>query len=416
MAREAHKLPVSGMTAGEALARLESLAASAHHELAGRTDAGSDVLHYLAENGAPATRRAVAANPAAAPHTNRYLADDQDDDVRSELARKIARLLPGLSKDESDHLRQITIETLERLAKDQVTRVRAILAEEIKHSADVPKFIVQTLARDLETLVAAPILEYSPLLSDNDLLEIIATARADEVLTTIARRKPLDAKVADAIVSSLEIPAVAALLANPDARIREKTLDELAAQAEKVQAWHEPIALRTDLSKRAIWRIASFVGSSLIEQLVARYGLDEDVGNHLNKELRSRLQDEGKSEKPVVANAAKDVAAAKASGTLNESFVDAAAGAGQRDTVVVALATISGVAEATVRKIFATRSAKPITALVWHAGLSMRLAFRIQSFVLKLPSGELLPARSGVHFPMTEDEMRWHLGYFNIAS
>jgi len=415
MAREAQKLPAPGLSAGEALARLETLAAHAHHELAGRTDAGSDVLHYLAENGAAATRRAVAANPAAAPRTNRYLSDDEDDDVRSELARKIARLMPGLSRDESDHIRQITIETLERLAKDQVTRVRAILAEEIKHSADVPKFIVKTLARDVETLVAAPILEYSPLLSDTDLLEIIATARAEEVLTAIARRKPLDAKVADAIVSSLEIPAIAALLTNPDARIREKTLDELAAQAEKVQAWHEPIALRTDLSKRAIWRIASFVGSSLIEQLVARYGLDEDVGSHLNKELRTRLQDEGKAEKPVASNAAKDVAAAKAAGTLNEAFVDAAAGAGLRDTVILALSTLGGVPEATVRKIFATRSAKPVTALVWHAGLSMRLAFRIQTFVMKLASGELLPARSGIHFPMTEDEMRWHLGYFDIA-
>ncbi|MBL6937560.1 MAG: DUF2336 domain-containing protein [Alphaproteobacteria bacterium] len=403
------------MSADEALTRLEALAAHARHELAGRTDAGREVLHYLAQNGAPATRRAVAANPSAAPDTNRCLADDQDDEVRAELARKIARLMPGLSKDESDRIRQITIETLERLAKDQVTRVRAILAEEIKNSVDVPKFIVQTLARDVHTLVAAPILEYSPLLSDTDLLEIIATARAEEVLTAIARRKPLDAKVADAIVSSLEIPAIAALLANPDASIREKTLDELAAQAEKVQSWHEPIALRTDLSKRAIWRIASFVASSLIEQLVARYGLDEELGNHLNKELRARLQDEGKAEKRA-GNAAKDVAAAKAAGTLNEAFVDVAAGASQRDTVILALSALSQVPEATVRKIFAARSAKPVTALVWHAGLSMRLAFRIQSCVLKLGTNELLPARAGVHFPMTEDEMRWHLGYFNIAA
>ncbi len=192
-----------------------------------------------------------------------------------------------------------------------MTRVRAILAEEIKHSADVPKFIVSTLARDLESLVAAPVLEYSPLLSDTDLMEIIAAAKAEEVLAAIARRKPLDPKVADAIVSSLDIPAIAALLANPDARIREKTLDELAAQAEKVQAWHEPISLRTDLSRRAIWRIASFVGSSLIEQLVARYGLDEDIGHHLNKELRARLQDEGKPEKPRRHRNAAKVAAAR---------------------------------------------------------------------------------------------------------
>ena len=251
-------------------------------------------------------------------------------------------------------------------------------------------------------------------MSDNDLLEIIATARAEEMLSAVARRKPLDPKVADAIVGSLEIPAIAALLANPDARIREKTLEDLADQAEKIQAWQAPLVLRADLSRRAIWRIASFVGSSLIEQLVARYGLDEEVGQHLNKELRARLQQEQKAEAPP-NNAAKDVAAAQAAGQLDDSFVDEAASDGKRDVVIHALSTLGKVPEATVRKILGTRSAKPVTALVWRAGLSMRVACRIQSFVMKLSGGELLPARSGIHFPMTEDEMRWHLGYFDIA-
>jgi uncharacterized protein (DUF2336 family) len=403
------------MTRDQALALMEERAQTAHGELAGRTDAGTEVLHYLAQNGAAATRRAVAANPAAAADTNRRLADDADEDVRAELARKIARLMPNLPAEESEHVRALTIETLERLALDQVARVRAILAEEIKSQGGIPKFIVQTLARDAETLVAAPILEYSPLLSDADLMEIIATAKAEEVLGAIARRRPLDADVSDAIVSSLDISAIAALLANPDAKIREKTLDALAAQAEKIQSWHVPIVLRADLSRRAIARIASFVGTSLIEQLVARYGLDPEVERELNRELRTRLQDEGKAQNVARDGAARDVAAAKAAGKLEETFVDAAANAGQREVVILSLATLGNVPEPTVRKIFASRSAKPVTALVWHAGLSMRVAFRIQNFVMKLKAGELLPARAGVHFPMTEDEMRWHLNYFEVT-
>ncbi len=414
MAPEAQKA-ADRMTREEALARLETHTQHAHGDLASRTDAGSAVLHYLAENGAVATRRAVAANSAAAAHTNRHLADDNDDEVRVELARKIARLMPNLSDEESDHVRALTIETLERLASDQVTRVRAILAEEIKTQDCVPKFIVMTLARDVESLVAAPILEYSPLLSDADLMEIIAAAKAEEVLAAIARRKPLNQDVSQAIVSSLDIPAIAALLANADAKIREKTLDDIANQAEKIQSWHIPLVLRADLSKRAIWRIASFVGSSLIDQLVSRYGLDPEIKSHLNKELRARLQEDDKPENVGLDHAARDVAAARASGKLDEAFVEAAANAGQRDTVMLALSALGNVPEATVRKIFASRSAKPVTALVWHAKLSMRIAFKIQSFVMKLSAGELLPARAGVHFPMTEDEMRWHLGYFDVA-
>ena len=57
---------------------------------------------------------------------------------------------------------------------------------------------------------------------------------------------------------------------------------------------------------------------------------------------------------------------------------------------------------------------KPATALVWRAGLSMRVAFKIQTFLLRLPTATLLPAREGVHFPLTEDEMRWHLSYFGL--
>jgi uncharacterized protein (DUF2336 family) len=415
MTRRAHRPEEQSLTRDRALALMEERAQSAHDDLAGRTDAGADVLHYLALNGASATRRAVAANPGAAAHTNRHLADDADDDVRAELARKIARLMPDLPDEENEHIRALTIETLERLARDQAARVRAILAEEIKNQAGVPKFIVEILARDIETIVAAPILEYSPLLSDTDLMEIIATAKAEERLAAIARRRPLDAIVSDAIVSSLDISAIAALLANPDAKIREQTLDRLAEQAEAIQTWQAPIVLRADLSRRAITRIASFVGSNLIEQLVARYSLDPAIKRDLNKALRARLKVERTAENAAVDAAAAEVAAAKTAGSLDEDFVDTAAVAGRREIVLLALAAMADVSEPAVRKIFASRSAKPITALVWRAGLSMRVAFKIQTAMLRLKAGELLPARAGVDFPMTDDEMRWHLNYFQVT-
>jgi uncharacterized protein (DUF2336 family) len=403
------------MTREQVLALLEERAQATQNELASKTDAGADVLHYLAQNGAVATRRAVAANPGAAPHTNRHLADDVDDEVRVELARKIARLMPDLGREEARHLHALTIETMEKLARDQLPRVRAVLAESIKSLDCIPKYIAMTLARDTETLVAAPVVEYSPLLSDTDLIEIIATAKAEEIVSAVARRKPLNADVADAIVASLDIPAISALLANPDAKVREQTMDSIIAQAEKIEELQKPLTMRSDLSKRAIWRIASFVGASLIEQLMMRYGLDEEIKHQLNKELRARLQESGNEETTSLDTAKRDVAAAQSSGKLDEAFVDAAANAGQRDVVVLALSVLAKVPEPTVRKIIQSRSAKPVIALVWHAGLSMRVAFKIQSFVMKLTAGELLPARAGVHFPMTEDEMRWHLGYFDVA-
>jgi uncharacterized protein (DUF2336 family) len=383
-------------------------------ELASRTDAGADVLHYLATHGAPPTRQAVAANIATPALTNRLLADDECEDVRAELAAKIARLMPGLSERESSHVVALTIETLECLARDATLRVRTILAEEVKYLDCIPKDIVLRLAQDVETVVAAPILEYSPLLSDADLMEIIACGQVQEVLTAIAKRKPVSEPVSDVIVKSLSVPAVAALLVNADARIRKDTMEGIIDQVEEISAWQLPLALRADLSARAIRRIGSLVGASILERLAARNDLSDATRIHLNRELRARL-----AETPVEAggvSAADTVAAAKKEGRLDAAFVENAAQSGQREVVIVALAQLANIGEQIVKKILTAGSAKPLVALVWHTHLSMRVAFKIQTFIMKLPTRDVLPARGGVGFPLSKEEMRWHLNYFNISA
>ncbi len=117
----------------------------------------------------------------------------------------------------------------------------------------------------------------------------MACAQANEVLTAVARRKPFSEDVSAAIVKSLDIPAVTALLVNPDASIRKETLERILEQAEDVSDWHLPLALRADLSARAIRRIAGFVGATIIERLAARHDLSDVTRQHLSRELRLRL-------------------------------------------------------------------------------------------------------------------------------
>ena len=406
----------TGMNPRDALDILELRAGTpgGASELAARTDAGADVLHYLAVRGAPATRAAVAANIAAPANTNRLLADDEEEDVRAELAHKIARLMPGLTERESSHMVALTIETLECLARDATVRVRAILAEEIKYLDCIPRDIVLRLAQDLETVVSAPILEYSPLLSDADLIEIVACGQVQEVLVAIASRKPVSEPVSARLVQSLNVPAVAALLVNPDAKIRKATMDQIIDRIEEVSAWQLPLALRADLSARAIRRIGSLVGASILERLAARNDLSDTTRIYLNRELRARLAEATVEQGGV--SAADTVAEAQKDGRLDGEFVEKAAQSGQREVVVLALAQLANVNEQTVKKILTAGGAKPLVALVWHAHLSMRVAFKIQTFIMKLPTRDVLPARGGVGFPLSKEEMRWHLNYFGITA
>jgi len=392
----------------QVLRLLEQRGHELREELARRPDADPDVLSFIAAEGTAAARRAVAANPKTPAQTDRLLADDEDVDVRVELAHKIGRLLPNLSQKATDRVSALTLETLQCLAEDELPRVREILAEEVKDLACVPKPVIAKLARDIEC-VAAPILEFSPLLSDADLIEIISSAQARFALSAIARRSTLSPSVSDAIANAMDIPSVAELLKNATARIRQKTLDKIIAQAERIREWHGPLAMRHDLSQRAVRRIASFVSAALVDELVKRNKLDDRTRLHLKLKMQERLDADGN-----LGSAPAVVAARHRAGTLDDRFVISAAQDSQRDIVVQALALKAAVPTDVVDKILASRLAKPVTALVWRAGLSMRVAFKIQSFLLHLPSGELLPARGGVHFPLTDDEMRWHLSYFGL--
>ena len=321
--------------------------------------------------------------------------------------------MPDLSREETLDLRAISIEFLEKLASDQAPRVRAILAEEIKLLDCVPKSIIDRLARDIDEIVAAPILEYSPLLSDADLIEIIAGATADRALNAVARRQPLSHEVSDAIVGTLDIPAVATLLANPRASIREQTLDKLVETAEHIDALHAPMTLRSDLSARTVRRLAAFVGTALLEVLTTRSGLDENTRIFLNRRLRVRLRKD-KDDSPAAGDVTHTVIFAAQNGELSDEFMERIAEGGNKDAVIVALSRLTKVPPETVRRILDARSAKAIVALVWTAHLSMRVAFKIQSFVMKLTPRECLAARGGKGFPLTEEEMRWQLNYFDV--
>ena len=398
----------------KARAILESHKQQLEEDLAARPDAEPEMLYYLAERGAPSVRRKVAANPATPAPANRFLAEDVDPEVRAELAQKIGRLLPHLLASERERVCELTLETLQRLSTDQLTRVRAILASAIKSLDCVPKDIVLALARDVDEAVSVPILEYSPLLSDNDLVEIIASARAQSALAAVARRRGVSERVCETIVASLDVTAVSALLGNPNARIRENTLERIIDHARSIEEWHGPLIARSDLSLRALKRIAGFVGVALLRQLSERHGLDEETVQHLKRCLRQRLEDDDRHLGSKEDKAHAEVAAALERGALDERYVEEAVETGQREIVIESVALLAQAPRSAIEKIFASRSSKAITAVAWKAGLTMRIGFKIQTMLLKLHADELLPARSGVAFPLSEDEMRWHLSYFGF--
>ncbi|MEW5726800.1 MAG: DUF2336 domain-containing protein [Pseudomonadota bacterium] len=392
--------------------------AAVRAELAGRDDIKPEILYFLAEDLSPEVRRRVAANGQTPPQANLLLAGDKDERVRADLAGKIARLAPGLSANEQDRLRRATYEALEILARDQITKVRAILSDTLKDVANAPPDVIRRLARDAEIAVAAPVLQFSPVLSDDDLLEIIEASPIPGALSAISRRSVVNVRVADAIASSDDVDAIAVLLGNPSAQIREETLDRLADRAADIEAWHQPFVNRPHLSARTAGKLARFVAANLLQALAERKDLDPEATVAVAAVVRKRL-DEMEAVGPAKAEARKaseETAAmmrAKtlmAAGTLDESTIDTALSGGDTAFVTAALSLLAQVPVSVVRKVIDTKSAKGMVALAWKAGLSPDMSVHLQTKLVRLTSSRVLHPR-GHAWPLSADEMTWQLEF-----
>ncbi len=368
-----------------------------------------EILYFLAGDPSPIVRREIAANASTPRQADRVLAEDVDDEVRCELAQKIGRLVPRLSDEEKDQLRELTFEILDMLARDQLPQVRRIVADEIKQCENVPRAIVHRLASDVELVVAAPVLEYSPLLSVADLLEIIESEPVQGALGAIARRREVSAPVADAVAATDDGDAIADLIANPGAEIGEQTLDGIIDRAPGMESWHTPLLDRPELSVRAVRRIAKFVALRLLRMIEDRHDLPAETVHEVRKAVAQRIEKAGVDGD---LGAAGDADEAFTAGAINDESILAALDRGDRDFAVRALALEAKVPADVVQRVLDSRSAKSVTALAWTAGLSMRTAIQLQLRLAKVAPSAVLNAKDGLDYPLTPDELRLHMELF----
>jgi len=395
-------------------------------ELAQRQDVRPEILYFLAIDEATDVRRAIAANISTPSQAHLLLANDADEEVRAQLADKVARLLPSMPEDEAGAAREYAVQTVELLARDELTRIRAILSQALKSAVNVPHHVVKQLALDVELIVSAPVLEFSPLLTDEDLREIVEGAAQSGALSAIARRVGLSSGVSDAIVATRDVSAVAALLANDSAQIREETLDLILDAAPSVEAWHEPLVQRPNLPGAAAKRIAGFVAQSLLSRLMARSDLPAEalaeIKTVMQKRLNVALPEEPAAEAPGAAGKEKEkdpnsaMAEAEAAvkkllklNKLDNDVMQDAIERLDRNFVLQALAQAGKAPVPVVQRALESRNGRLITALVWRAKFSMRTAVMVQRDIAKVPPKQMLNARNGTDYPLGKGELEEQL-------
>lgn len=374
-------------------------------------------LTLLASDESVRVRATLAMNPAAPADADRVLAADPDERVRVLLARKLASLTQGLPNDAQSRMRAQAYDTLTRLVADEAVRVRSVIADAVKDLPDAPKALILALARDTAVMVAEPVILFSPLLTREDLLALVAAAPSPGTVVAVARRPAIDEAVSDAVAASANAAAIHALLANPSAQIREAALDALVAASAQYTDWQEPLVHRPVLPPRAARALSEIVASHLLKTLAARTDLDASLSARLAERLTpktaERLTPKTLDARPDVT---MDVALAEAmrlsrSGLLTEQALLGAVRRGEAQMASALLAVAAEVPVALVDRVASQRSSKGLVSLVWQAGFSMRAGSAVQGLLGLLPPGVALAAGPGGGFPLSVDEMRWQMTF-----
>jgi uncharacterized protein (DUF2336 family) len=366
-------------------------------------------------------RASLALNPALPDDVIAVLAADTDARVRTIMSRKLAALTPQLPNEARRRVQNDAVASLTTLVAEAALRVRASIAESVRDMPDGPRDIILRLAHDPAVMVCEPVILFSPMLTQEDMVMLIASGPPPTTVMAVANRPGIGTSVSDAIVGSAEPAAIRALLCNPTAQIREATLDALAAQSEQYADWQEPLVRRAHLSPRAQRMLAEIVTGHLLEALAARSDLDPKVSQGLRVSLAWNGSGTGRppsrrDDNVPLADVAPAAALAQAeqlhkAGRLDDYAILDALRTNKLITARAMLAVRAGATVPIVERACTLRSARAVVSLAWQGGLSAQTAVLLQTMLGNLAPDQVLRPDEKSGFRLSEDEMRWQMAF-----
>ncbi len=157
------------------------------------------------------------------------------------------------------------------LLKDAEKSVRATLAEHLYNNPDAPRDVIFRLACD-EADISERVLRYSLVLTDDDLMSIVASTKEVLKLCAIAKRDMVSERISDALINTQQEIVLKDLFSNNGANISENSLTEKWGAISSNSTLLEVLAKRGGLPLTVAEKIFAVVS--------------DELRNHISKEYR----------------------------------------------------------------------------------------------------------------------------------
>jgi uncharacterized protein (DUF2336 family) len=203
--------------------------------------------------------------------------------MRQRICEKIASgYNSGLYSDSETKLAN---EIFRLLLKDTEMKVRLLMADALKSNMQVPHDIIWALANDRNE-VAVPILQFSHVLSEEDLASIARATREHPKLKAIAHRETLSKQVSHELVVKRDRDVTRELLSNRGAVLAETSMDIILEDFAGENSVLEELVLRGGLPYEFAERLFSTVSDTLKKQLTRRYKINQQLAEESTTNAR----------------------------------------------------------------------------------------------------------------------------------
>ncbi|MCW5725368.1 MAG: DUF2336 domain-containing protein [Maricaulaceae bacterium] len=207
-----------------------------------------------------------------------------DVEERAMAARKICHRIdrPDLTPAEREAANAIVA----MIAQDAVALVRRALAVTMRQSPHLPREIAVHLAKDIDS-IAIPVIAGTPVLTDDDLIEIVRGGEGAKQ-AAVAARPEVSTPVVNAIMDHGDEQACGVAAANDGARFDDQAYQKAFVRFCESRTVMDAFVARSTLPINITEKLIAHVSDAALERLVRRHALPPQLAVELAEGSRER--------------------------------------------------------------------------------------------------------------------------------
>jgi uncharacterized protein (DUF2336 family) len=213
----------------------------------------------------------------------RLVKGDSEED-RALAARKICRRIDQYELTEPEKLAAQSI--LDMISRDAADLVRRAMAVTLQSSKNLPHDIAVRLANDIDT-IAAPVLVSSPVLTEEDLVDIVRASTTNK-RCAVAARESLPTRLVHAILDTGDSRAAGVAAANDGADFDELAYQRAFAEFCETPEVMDAFVARSYLPLNITETLISHVSDQAIDRLIKTHALPPQLAVELAESARER--------------------------------------------------------------------------------------------------------------------------------